>query len=163
MLGADAMRRRGAPESDEAFRVAKTDLELANVPERADPQHPVPDRGDSEQVLRDVTLQVHLDSLEGDKLEGGRGGMMRTIGLGVAAALLVVCGCATLDSTLKSTIGQPIDGAIIANGAPTQSFDLPSGGKAYTWVQHRGPIECWITLATDPQGVVRSYSYRNCP
>lgn len=79
------------------------------------------------------------------------------------AALLALASCATPDDTLKGTLGTHVSGAVAANGAPTQAFDMPGGGKAYTWIQRRNGAECWITLTTDAAGVVQGYSYRGCP
>ncbi len=80
----------------------------------------------------------------------------------IAVALtLLIAACATLDSKLESQIGKPVSEAMIKNGAPTQKAEIPTG-TVYTWIQRRGHMECWISLTTDKNDVVQSYSYKGC-
>lgn len=86
---------------------------------------------------------------------------MKALLLFVVAVGLMAC--VGLEGSLKKDVGRPIAEVMSREGAPTQTAALPNGGTVYTWVQHRGQSECWITLTTDPAGVVRQYSYRGCP
>jgi hypothetical protein len=85
---------------------------------------------------------------------------MKTAGALLMTVLLTAC--AMLDQQLSRNLGHPVANAIEANGAPTQTADLPDGRRAYTWIQRRGGMECWITLTADREGMVRRYSHHGC-
>jgi len=80
--------------------------------------------------------------------------------IAIALTLLVVS-CATLDSNLQKEVGKHVSHAMIKNGAPTQKAEIPTG-TVYTWIQRRGGMECWISLTTDTNGIVQSYSHKGC-
>jgi hypothetical protein len=80
----------------------------------------------------------------------------------LTASVLTLSGCETLDSSPQPWVGGSIDEAMRVQGVPSETADLSGHRKAYTWLEHRGDVECWLTLTADSQGIIQSYRYRRC-
>ena len=80
----------------------------------------------------------------------------------LTASVLTLSSCEPLDSKPQPWVGGSIDEAMRVQGAPSETTDLSGHRKTYTRLQHRGDVECWLTLTADSQGIIQSYRYRRC-
>ncbi len=74
-------------------------------------------------------------------------------------ALVLVCGCASVASSVKSTewTGRRIDEAIKAFGTPSHVTPGEDGQKTCVWMLHRSVPEQTVSL--DSSGVPRTTTY----
>ena len=82
------------------------------------------------------------------------------------AILLLLSGCATRTSIMKSWEGTHINDLTASWGVPSSILSRQSGGKTYTWVSVYGNAygvnQCRETFVTNSSGYIVSWSYSNC-
>ena len=87
-----------------------------------------------------------------------------------ATVLLIVVlmtGCASMDTAMSLWVGLSIDDATSAWGAPESRMNRADGGGTYTWTTFSsngyGVHQCRQSFVTDPSGTIISWSYSGCP
>lgn len=81
--------------------------------------------------------------------------------------VVLMTGCASMDTVMSSWVGRPIDDVSSAWGAPESKMNLADGGVTYTWTtfssNQYGVRQCRQSFVTDPSGTIISWSYSGCP
>lgn len=79
---------------------------------------------------------------------------------------LLITGCASRESVMKSWMGNHIDDLTASWGSPSSIVDRSDGGKTYTWSEIVGNAygvhQCRQTFVTNSRGTIISWSYSNC-
>ena len=85
--------------------------------------------------------------------------------LAVVASALVLA-CATMNTVMKSWVGEPIDNLVSSWGAPDSRIARSDGGAVYTWVtvsgDQYGVQQCRQSFTTDSLDIIVGYSFNNC-
>jgi hypothetical protein len=85
----------------------------------------------------------------------------------LALVFILLVGCTTMESVMKSWVGNNIDNVTASWGAPESRIARSDGGYTYTWTtfgsNQYGVRQCRQTFVTDSTGTVTSWSYNNCP
>jgi len=93
--------------------------------------------------------------------------MIRRASLLISLISLVLFGCTTTKSVMKSWVGHPIDDVVAAWGAPDSRMARTDGGAVYTWItvsgNQYGVQQCRQSFTTNAESVVTGWSYNNCP
>lgn len=82
--------------------------------------------------------------------------------------LILVSGCNSINSDMRSWIGSSADELVDAWGPPSEQRPQPEGGYAYSWNETRhtdgGSVRnvCNRRFVTDANGKIISYSYVGC-
>jgi len=87
--------------------------------------------------------------------------------LGVLLVVAFLGACTTMDSVMQSQVGRSVDGLIAQWGAPQSKHVNAAGGTTYTWITTKSNgyevSQCRQSFTADKGGIIRSYSFSNCP
>lgn len=80
---------------------------------------------------------------------------------------ILISGCVSTKSIMESWINKDIDEVVKNWGAPTSRMKNSNKGEAYTWIttqsNQNGIQQCKQSFTTDGYGIIKYYSYQNCP
>lgn len=81
--------------------------------------------------------------------------------------IFALCGCASMQTVMKSWVGKPIDDVTASWGAPESKMPRSDGGYTYTWTtfssNQYGVHQCRQSFVTNSEGTVVSWSFNGCP
>jgi len=92
---------------------------------------------------------------------------MKLSRIGVFLVIIALAGCVSMESVMSSWVGNSIDDATAAWGAPDSRMARNDGGGTYTWTVRTsdkyGIHECRRTLVTNSSERIVSWAYNGCP
>lgn len=84
----------------------------------------------------------------------------------VSLIFVILAGCTTMGSVMKSWVNSNIDDVTASWGAPESRIARSDGGYTYTWTTFNsnqyGINQCRQTFVTDSTGTITSWSYSGC-
>lgn len=88
--------------------------------------------------------------------------------LGFVVTVLATLACGTsLSKMMSSWVGQSESRLLQVWGAPDRQAELSDGGRVLSWVTVSTSggrvVTCRQSFTVDDKGIVRSWSYNNCP
>ncbi|BFU90867.1 MAG: hypothetical protein NTAFB01_20540 [Nitrospira sp.] len=93
--------------------------------------------------------------------------IMVTFRTTVLLAVVLMAGCASMDTAMSSWVSRSIDDMTATWGAPESKMNRADGGATYTWTtfssNQYGVHQCRQSVVTDPSGTIISWSYSGCP